>query len=119
MHVIVLNASRHQAFLREHRRDPVTRKVLEPGDRVVLCAGDRCGLAFLEESWRAVGERHGRHTGTLPDAEAEAPPAHPGEAGHGSPPPGRARAKQTAPGLKEVPSQLKGIPFSLTEVAGS
>lgn len=68
LYVTVLDASRHQAFLKQQRIDPVTHKTLEPGDRVVACA--HCHMVFLEGSWDAVnGRMFGHGTDTLPDIE--------------------------------------------------
>lgn len=101
-HVVVLDASRHQAFLKQRRRDPVTRKVLEPGDRIVVCAGEHCGLAFLEGSWRAIGERHGQHTGTLSDEEIE---AHVARLHNAQRVPGRAQPGHKGAGNAPVPQR--------------
>jgi hypothetical protein len=76
-HVIVLDASRHQVFLKQQRKDPVTKNLLEPGDRIVLCAGKRCGLAYLEGTWQALGCCwRCRQRNTLRDIDVEAEPIH-------------------------------------------
>lgn len=61
-HVIVIDAKRHQEFLKQQRKDPVIRVLLEPGDRVVVCA--HCRLVFREDTWREVKGRfeHGVET---------------------------------------------------------
>jgi tetratricopeptide (TPR) repeat protein len=73
-HFHTLDAVRHQAFLAEGRRDPVTRHFLQAGDVVAVCR--HCRIAFLRESWQAVADdmRSG-HGGmantfeTLPNAQ--------------------------------------------------
>lgn len=68
-HVIVLNAVRDQAFLNEQRADPVTKEVLKPGDRVVVCA--HCDFVFLEDTWEAISGRiFGHGTETVPNLPA-------------------------------------------------
>jgi len=144
-HVTTLDASRHRAFLKQQRKDPVTKELLKPGDRIVLCAGPGCGVAFLEESWRAIGERHGEHTGTLRDIEVAADPTRFGRpqaaaAAAAAPAPATANvneptaaangptdvpfadetpAQRAEPGplrLREIPFELREIPFSLRQV---
>lgn len=136
-HVIVLDASRHQDFLKQQRKDPVTKEPLQHGDRIVLCA--HCGLAFLEGSWEAVKGRRFKHgTDTLSDIEVAAEPTHFGRQRAAPPPPGHARANGNGataapPGqdmrverelsteveplnLREIPFQLREIPFSLRQI---
>lgn len=75
-HVIVLDAVRDQAFLKEQRADPVIKAVLKPGDRVVVCA--HCDFVFLEETWEAINGRiFGHGTDSVPHLPAtEIGPIH-------------------------------------------
>jgi hypothetical protein len=138
LHVIVLDASRHQAFLKQQRKDPVTKELLKHGDRIVLCA--HCAIAFLEESWEVVkGRRFGHGTDTLSDIEIAAEPTHFGRHRPAPPPPIQTRANgngaTAAPPdqdmqaerepsaevgplrLREIPFQLREIPFSLRQIS--
>jgi hypothetical protein len=121
LNVIVLDAARHQVFLKQQRRDPVTKELLRPGDRIVLCAGPHCGVAFLEESWRAIGEKHGGHTGTLRDIEGTAGPTHfdfGRRSRHAPPPPAQARANDhgAAPAPPANDLRAAGAPVEATAV---
>jgi hypothetical protein len=134
-HVTILDASRHQAFLKQQRKDPVTKELLKPGDRIILCAGPGCGVAFLEESWWAIGGRHGQHTGALRDIEVAATPTRFGRTQQAAAAPPRqaqgnglsaapvennAPAPRPEPGplrLREIPFELREIPSSLRHVA--
>lgn len=87
---MVLDAIRHQDFLKQQRKDPIIKELLKPGDRIVLCA--HCGLAFLEGSWEAVkGRRFGHGTDTLPDIEIGPEPTRFGRQQPPTPPPAQAR----------------------------
>jgi hypothetical protein len=46
---ILLNRNEHASILADHCRDPVTKKILEVGDEVVICA--RCRSIFLKCVW--------------------------------------------------------------------
>jgi hypothetical protein len=70
VHVNVIDATRHQAFLKQQRKDPVMKEPFKHGDRVVICA--ICRSAFFEESWRAVGSIHCAQHDTLHAIEADA-----------------------------------------------
>ncbi len=64
LHIHELDPERDREFLEEEREDPVTGEYLQPGDRVVICAG--CQSAFLEESWGYLGGQHCQQAATLP-----------------------------------------------------
>jgi hypothetical protein len=63
-HVIVLDAKRDREFLEQQRIDPVMKTLLEPGDRVVVCA--HCRLVFREYTWAEIKGRLEHGTSTLP-----------------------------------------------------
>jgi hypothetical protein len=71
-HVHVIDVSRHEAFLKQHRKDPVLKELFKHGDRVVICAV--CRSAFLEESWKSIEGTHCGQRETLPTIQAEAAP---------------------------------------------
>jgi hypothetical protein len=64
-HVLVLDASRDQEFLKQQRRDPVIKELLKAGDRVVVCA--HCRLVFLEDTWTEIRGRFRHGAETLPN----------------------------------------------------
>lgn len=68
-HVIVLDAKRDREFLKQQRKDPVIKLLLEPGDRVVVCA--HCRTVFREDTWAAITGNFGHGVETLPDLPAE------------------------------------------------
>ncbi|OLE52070.1 MAG: hypothetical protein AUG51_19955 [Acidobacteria bacterium 13_1_20CM_3_53_8] len=70
-YVTVLDSKRHDAFLRQQRKDPVTKEIFKAGDRVVMCAGTGCQSAFLETSWLFRGQRHCGQSGTLKSLEVD------------------------------------------------
>jgi len=49
IHTIILNRKKHAFLLADHRFDPVTKKLLEVGDEVVVCA--KCKFVFLKDVW--------------------------------------------------------------------
>lgn len=49
-HIHTLDSIRHQSFIAENRRDPVTLQALKAGDRIIICENDK--IAFLADSWR-------------------------------------------------------------------
>lgn len=62
--MIVLDAKRDREFLEQQRIDPVMKTLLEPGDRVVVCA--HCRLVFREYTWAEIRGKFGHGTETLP-----------------------------------------------------
>ena len=63
-HVIVLDAKRDREFLEQRRIDPVMKTLLEPGDRVVVCA--HCRMVFREYTWAEIKGKFRHGTSTLP-----------------------------------------------------
>lgn len=63
MSVIQLNTSLHSEFFSQNRIDPITREPFKEGDRIMLCASCKC--AFLEDTWRNIGNTHCSQTSTL------------------------------------------------------
>ena len=63
-HVIVLDAKRDREFLEQRRIDPVMKTLLEPGERVVVCA--HCRLVFREYTWAEIKGKFNHGTSTLP-----------------------------------------------------
>lgn len=51
-----LDPEKHQSFLAQKRRDPVTGDPIQSGDQIVICAV--CQSAFLKESWDYLGQKH-------------------------------------------------------------
>ncbi len=46
---IVINRSEHLSLLADHRVDPITKKLLEVGDEVCVCA--KCKTVYLKDVW--------------------------------------------------------------------
>jgi hypothetical protein len=45
----IINRNEHESLLADHRKDPVTKKLLQVGDEIVICA--KCKIAYLKDSW--------------------------------------------------------------------
>lgn len=56
-------------ILQENRQDPITGDWIIEGDKVVICAV--CKSAFLEGSWKYMGEKHCNQTQTLSQIPAK------------------------------------------------
>ncbi|WP_338790720.1 hypothetical protein [Bernardetia sp. MNP-M8] len=56
-------------ILQESRQDPITGDLIKEGDKVVICAS--CKSAFLEGSWKYLGEKHCNQTETLSQIPAK------------------------------------------------
>lgn len=133
-HVTVLDSKRHDAFLREERKDPVTKEPFKAGDRVVICAG--CRSAFLETSWLFRGQRHCGQSDTLEGVEvddagrrfskratqaeersaehsassaSDDSPLSEGQSAEGTPAPASVR-------LRDIPVRLADIPIQLSPI---
>lgn len=62
-HVHQIDSNLHKKFLAEKREDPVTQELIKPEDKVVFCSV--CKSAFLEDSWKYIGEEHCDKAATL------------------------------------------------------
>jgi hypothetical protein len=126
-HVTVLDSKRHDAFLREQRKDPVTKEPFKAGDRVVICAG--CRSAFLEASWLFRGQKHCGQSETLEGVEVDdagrrfsrrAAEAEEHSASDTSPLPEEQSADvPSAPAsvrLRDIPVRLADIPTQLSPI---
>ncbi len=103
-HVHVIDAARHQAFLKQQRKDPVIKEPFKHADRVVICAV--CRSAFLEDSWRAIGSIHCAQRDTLSTIEADAEHS-------------RFTKPVTADvNVDEKSSQAQGVPFIVPDNKG-
>ena len=49
MNIITLNRNKHESFLADHRKDPLTKDLLQVGDKIVVCAN--CKTVYLEDTW--------------------------------------------------------------------
>lgn len=89
--------------LRRKLRDPLTRKLLAPGDEIVVCA--HCKRAFLASSWLSMQsmDDHG-HRGTLASLEALLPPSRLDR----TPPSGRRFVPQDGPTPGSGPRRQPG-----------
>lgn len=133
-HVTVVDAKRHRVFLLQQRKDPFSKEVFKPGDRVVMCAGAGCNSAFLEDSWQRIGERHCGQTETLrtirvedeqphfrkraaPEEEYEPAARDAAADGDGAPPPAQEPTPRSGSRvrLREIPNRLRPS-ISLREI---
>ncbi|WP_338763557.1 hypothetical protein WAF17_19920 [Bernardetia sp. ABR2-2B] len=55
-------------ILQENRQDPITGDLIKEGNKVVICAS--CKSAFLEGSWKYLGEKHCNQIETLSQVPA-------------------------------------------------
>ncbi|WP_291727180.1 hypothetical protein [Bernardetia sp.] len=58
-----LQVKKHQFFLEQNRKDPITGDSIQENDTIVICAV--CKSAFLEESWNYIGRQHCNQFSTL------------------------------------------------------
>ena len=58
-----LQVEKHQFFLDQNRKDPITGDVIQANDTVVICAV--CKSAFLIDSWEYMNNQHCNQTSTL------------------------------------------------------
>lgn len=63
IHIHTIDRTRHRDFLKERRKDTLTKQELKAGDRIVFYAG--CKSAFLLDSWKGMGNKHCKQTETL------------------------------------------------------
>ncbi|AXG72392.1 TIR domain protein [Kordia sp. SMS9] len=47
--VITINRNKHEAFLADQRKDPVSKELIGVGDEVVVCK--KCRMVFLKDIW--------------------------------------------------------------------
>ncbi len=63
MRVFKLEAVKHQLFIAQKRKDPITGDLFKADDEIVFCAG--CKTAFLYSSWEYIGKTHCGNDKTL------------------------------------------------------
>lgn len=63
IHIHTVDPIKHNAFLREERKDPFTKEKIKAGDRIVFCA--KCKSAFLYSSWQLMQSKHCKQQNTL------------------------------------------------------
>jgi hypothetical protein len=107
-HVIALDAKRDREFLEQQRIDPVMKTLLEPGDRVVVCA--HCRLVFREYTWAEIKGKFGHGTSTLPYLPVDTVHFSRSTTREGRPPAERPAPTGAAPSYASPPPEPRHVP---------
>ncbi len=65
IHVHTVSQLQHHLFIKQERKDPFTKQMIQADDRIVFCA--ICKTAFLVSSWEAIHGKHCNQQNTLRD----------------------------------------------------